>query len=187
MRPAISIMEREMAALIELAGGHTETAVEILKSAARSELDLPAPLGLPAPIKPAPELLGEVLLEAGRPAEAAPHFESVLKLRANRSLSVLGRARAAAASGDTVVAHQRYAELLANYDHADADVSEVQEARSALANNAASIRTVGRPWLLWTSAGAGSLVVAALAYRRKRKVKSEKSKGRNRAVKSRKP
>src|SRR4029079_10532920 len=169
-----------------LAGGRPENAVEILKSAARSELDLPAPLGLPAPIKPAPELLGEVLLEAGRPAEAAPYFESVLKLRANRSLSVLGRARAAAASGDTAVAHQRYAELLANYDHADADVSEVQEARSALSNNAASVRPVGRPWLLWTGAGAGS-IVAMLAWRRTRNVKRERSKARggNTRVKNR--
>jgi hypothetical protein len=180
MRPAISIMEREMAAVIELAGGRTENAVEILKSAARSELDLPAPLGLPAPIKPAPELLGEVLLEAGRAAEAAPHFESVLQLHANRALSVLGRARAAAASGDTAVAHQRYSELLANYDHADSDVVEVQEARAALANNA-GIASPGRPWLVWAFAGAVS-VVAFISYRRRqnalRQTKRAAPKGR---------
>lgn len=132
LRPAIAIMEREMAALVELAGGRAEHAIEILTSAARSELDLPAPLGLPAPIKPAPELLGEVLLEAGRPREALPQFESVLRLHANRSLSLLGAARAAAASGNAAAAQQRYKALLANYDRADADLSEVKEARAGI-------------------------------------------------------
>jgi tetratricopeptide (TPR) repeat protein len=132
LRPAIAIMEREMAALVELASRGPEFAIEILKSAARSELDLPAPLGLPVPIKPAPELLGEVLLEAGRAREAIPHFESVLRLHANRSLSVLGLARAAAASGNAAVARQRYEELLKNYDRADADLPEVKEARAAI-------------------------------------------------------
>jgi tetratricopeptide (TPR) repeat protein len=131
LRPAIAIMEREMAALVELAGGRPEFAIEILKSAARSELDLPAPLGLPVPIKPAPELLGEALLEAGRAREAIPHFESVLRLHANRSLSVLGLARAAAASGNAAVARQRYQEFLKNYDRADVDLAEVKEARTA--------------------------------------------------------
>lgn len=137
LRPAIRIMEREIAALLELTGGRAENAIEILRDAASSELALPAPLGLPAPIKPAPELLGEVLLDAGRPAEAAPHFESVLKLHGNRSLSLLGRARAAAKTGDTATARKRYQELLDNYDRADADVAEVAEARSALAVAAA--------------------------------------------------
>jgi tetratricopeptide (TPR) repeat protein len=132
LRPAIAIMEREMAALVALAGGQTDYAIEILKSAARSELDLPAPLGLLVPIKPAPELLGEALLEAGRAREAIPQFESVLRLHANRSLSVLGLARAAAASGNAALARQRYEELLKNYDRADASLPEPQEARDAI-------------------------------------------------------
>ena len=165
MRPAISIMEREIAALIELAGGRTENAIEILKSAARSELDLPAPLGLPAPIKPAPELLGEMLLEAGRPAEAGPHFESVLRLHANRSLSVLGRARAAMAVGDTAVARQRYQELLTNYDRADVDVPELQEARAALEKKDARPGLTRRAAMLWTAGTAALLVVVAVVRR----------------------
>jgi tetratricopeptide (TPR) repeat protein len=133
LRPAIAIMEREMAALVELANGRPEYAIEILKSAARSELDLPAPLGLPLPIKPAPELLGEVLLDAGRPREAMPQFEAVLRLHANRSLSVLGLARAAAAAANAAVARQHYQQLLKNYDRADAGLPELKEARTALA------------------------------------------------------
>ena len=70
MRPAIAIMERQVSAIIELAAGHRDKAVDILNAAADDELKLPPPLGLPAPIKPSAELLGEVLLELARPAEA---------------------------------------------------------------------------------------------------------------------
>jgi len=183
LRPAIRIMEREMAALLELAGGRTANAIEILETATRAELALPAPLGLPAPIKPAPELLGEVLLDAGRPVEAGPHFESALKLHANRSLSVLGRARAAARSGDTATARQRYQELLANYDHADPDIPEVAEARAAISPAAAPAPARNfSPWI------AGGVVVSALAiwWGTKRPKGSRRSSGsRKVATKSR--
>ncbi len=97
LRPAIAIMEREVAALIELAAGRREQAVEILEAAAQAELKLPAPLGLPAPIKPAPELLGEVLIELGRPGDAIEPFQQALARNANRTLSVQGLAQASAA------------------------------------------------------------------------------------------
>jgi tetratricopeptide (TPR) repeat protein len=133
LRPAIAIMEREMAALVEQANGRSGAALEILAAASASELALPAPLGLPAPIKPAPELFGEALLDAGRPRDAIEPFRSVLRVHANRSLAVLGLARAAAASGDQNLAREQYRLLLASYDKADADLAEVKEARAALA------------------------------------------------------
>ena len=131
LRPAIAIMEREVAAMIALAAGRQAEAVEILTAAARDELKLPAPLGLPAPIKPAPELLGEVLLEQGRPADAIDAFQQALGRHANRSLSVLGMARASAAIGQADRAREAYATLLANYERADADLPETAEARAA--------------------------------------------------------
>jgi tetratricopeptide (TPR) repeat protein len=97
LRPAIAIMEREVAALIDLAAGRREQAVEILRAATQAELKLPPPLGLPAPIKPAPELFGEVLIEVGRPSEAIEPFRQALARNANRTLSVQGLARASAA------------------------------------------------------------------------------------------
>jgi tetratricopeptide (TPR) repeat protein len=132
LRPAIAIMEREVAALIELAAGRRDQAVVILQGAARRELELPAPFGLPAPIKPAPELLGEVLLEAGRPRDAIDAFNQALRRNAGRSSAVLGLARAAAALGQTASARQHYRQFLANYDKADADVPVLKEARTAL-------------------------------------------------------
>jgi tetratricopeptide (TPR) repeat protein len=131
LRPAISVMEREVAALIELAAGRREQAVGILQAATRSELQLPPPFGLPEPVKPAPELLGEVLLEVGRPRDALSAFNQALRRNPNRSLSVLGAARAAAALGDTKAARRHYRQLLANYEKADANLPELKEARAA--------------------------------------------------------
>jgi tetratricopeptide (TPR) repeat protein len=133
LRPAIAVMEREVAGLIELAAGRADRAVEILKAAADAELRLPPPLGLPTPVKPAPELLGELLLEIGRPRDAIPPFEQALRRNPNRSRSVLGLARAHAAVGDTAAARARYRELLANYDQADSELPEIAEARRAVA------------------------------------------------------
>jgi tetratricopeptide (TPR) repeat protein len=122
LRPAIAIMEREVAALIEQAAGRVDQAITILREAAREELALPLPLGLPEPVKPANELLGEVLLEARKPREAIDAFGQALLRHPNRSLSVLGLARAAAAAGDMQTADRRFGELLENYADADADV-----------------------------------------------------------------
>jgi tetratricopeptide (TPR) repeat protein len=126
---------------------------------------LPAPLGLPAPIKPAPELLGEVLVAAGRPAEAVPLFEQALRRNPNRSLSVLGLARASAAAGNADAARRQYTALLANFDNADADLPQLQEARAAVASNAASqvlparLEAARYGWMIAAAALAGITVV----------------------------
>ena len=133
LRPAVVIMEREIAALLALGAGRGAEAVAILQAAARSEAQLPGPLGLPEPIKPAPELLGEVLLELGRGPEAVEPFELALRRTANRSLSVLGLARASAAAQRPEAAQRQYTAWLANMDRADADLPALGEARSALA------------------------------------------------------
>ena len=135
LRPAIAIMERELAAAIAHAAGRGDEAVGILREAADRESKLPPPLGLPAPIKPAPELLGEVLLALNRPREAAPFFEQALARNRNRSRSVLGLARAAAATGDAAAAREHYTALLDNLRDADPDLPLVREARAALASS----------------------------------------------------
>ena len=135
LRPAIAIMERELAAAIAHAAGRGDEAVGILREAADRESKLPPPLGLPAPIKPAPELLGEVLLALNRPREAAPFFEKALARNRNRSRSVLGLARAAAATGDAAAARKHYTALLDNLRDADPDLPLVREARAALASS----------------------------------------------------
>jgi tetratricopeptide (TPR) repeat protein len=132
MRPVIAIMEREVAALLEVAAGRRDRAIEILRAAAKAEQRLPAPLGLPKPVKPAAELLGEVLIEGGRPREAIAAFQIALGRNANRTLSVLGLARATHATGDITTSLLQYRALLANYSRADAALPALTEARAAL-------------------------------------------------------
>ncbi len=180
LRPAIAIMEREVAAVIALAAGQTSEAVEILKSSTRDELRLPPPLGLPIPVVPAPELLGEVLLQLGRPAEALEAFGQALSRNANRSRSVLGSARAAAALGQTEAAREYYRRVLANYEHADADLVEVAEARAAQAATWAATsgaRTTPLPLIPLAAAVGGVVVLSAIAIgvRRTRATRAARS------------
>jgi tetratricopeptide (TPR) repeat protein len=125
----VAVMEKELAAVIALTAGRGNEAVERMTEALALERRLPPPLGPPRPIKPASELFGEILLELGRPQEAAAQFERALHLWPNRSLSVLGAARAAAALGDRAAAHRHYQRLRANWRLADPGLPELQEAR----------------------------------------------------------
>lgn len=165
LRPAIAIMEREVAALIELAGGRRDEAVRILQAAASAESELPPPLGLPAPMKPAPELLGEVLLEVGRPREAVAPFEQALGRNANRSLSILGLARASAALGDKPAARRHYAQLLANYKGADADRPELMEGTNLDKGREPAPASLNR--LVAVTLTTGASVVIVLLWRRR--------------------
>jgi tetratricopeptide (TPR) repeat protein len=94
-----AIMENEVASAIQLARGAKSEAVRLARQAADIEATLAAPSGPPEPIKPALEFYGEVLLDAGRPAEAATAFQQELLLTPNRTPSVEGLVRAAAKGG----------------------------------------------------------------------------------------
>jgi tetratricopeptide (TPR) repeat protein len=108
----IAIMEKEVAALSRLARGQKDEAVRLAKEAADLELSMDAPSGPPDPMKPALELYGEVLLEAGRATEATKAFEESLLRTPKRTPSVLGLARAAVKAGNMTTARHHYNELV---------------------------------------------------------------------------
>jgi tetratricopeptide (TPR) repeat protein len=124
------IMERQLAALVEMAGGRDEAALTAAAEAARQEDLLPRPVGRTRPVKPSHELLGELFMRAGRPAEAAAQFERSLWRAANRSRSVLGLARAAKQHKDLEAARRHYTQFLKNWHAADPGRSESSEARA---------------------------------------------------------
>jgi tetratricopeptide (TPR) repeat protein len=128
-----AVMEKELAAILELRAGRRDRAVALAEEAVTLERSLPPPLGPPRPVKPALELQGELLLELGRAREASGAFEQALARWPNRSASLLGSARALAASGERAAAAGRYRLLLANWSQADAEVSALDEARRAVA------------------------------------------------------
>jgi tetratricopeptide (TPR) repeat protein len=94
-RPANSeIFELEILALSASIKKDHEKAIELMKKATSLEEANSAPSGPPSLIKPSHELFGEILLRAGRPAEASEQFKLALLRQPNRARSLLGLARA---------------------------------------------------------------------------------------------
>jgi tetratricopeptide (TPR) repeat protein len=93
-RAQAGIMALQLEALLARAGGDTAGAITRLERAAVLEDSLPAEFGPPTVQKPSYELLGEVLLAAGRPADAARSFQRALALAPGRRLSLRGLAAA---------------------------------------------------------------------------------------------
>ena len=87
-----------------------------------------APVGPPATLR-TEELLGEARLKAGRPHEAVAAYERALQLTPNRSLALLGLARARTAAGNSKGAADAYRQLLANWHSADKDLPTLAEVR----------------------------------------------------------
>jgi tetratricopeptide (TPR) repeat protein len=81
---------------------------------------------------PAREMLGDMLMELKRPAEALAEYKTALKNSPNRFDGLLGAARAAQASGDATTAQTYYAQLAAVCPAA-ADRPELAEVRTYLA------------------------------------------------------
>ena len=88
------IMEKELKSLLQFARGQKDDAIHLAKEAADIDQTMEPPFGPPEPIKPALELYGDVLMEAGRPKEAAAAYEQELLRTPNRTPTVKSLARA---------------------------------------------------------------------------------------------
>jgi predicted Zn-dependent protease len=128
----MAILEREVGAHIAMAGKQGDEALRLMKEAADIELTLDKPSGPPEPIKPATELYGEMLLELGRPKEAAAQFEQSLLRIPKRTPSLFGLARAAAKAGDRVTAQRSYSELVKIWSAAGPGFTPLAEAQQFL-------------------------------------------------------
>jgi tetratricopeptide (TPR) repeat protein len=129
---AIEINESEIAALNAAMKKDYNKAIELMKKATLLEEEMRPPSGPPSLIKPTHELFGEILLRAGKPAEAAEMFKVALQRQPNRARSLLGAARAAAQTGNQSAAFTAYAALIEQWKQADNGLSELREARDYL-------------------------------------------------------
>ncbi|HXG14784.1 MAG TPA: hypothetical protein VNK50_00975, partial [Calidithermus sp.] len=129
------IQRLAVAGWIARAEGRTEEAVALLRQAADREDAAEKHPVTPGPIQPAREMLAELLLEAGKPAEALGEFEKAQKVEPNRFHGLAGAARAAEQAGDRAKARHYYGELLALTRTADTERPEVVQARKFLAGN----------------------------------------------------
>jgi len=126
------IARRAAAAWAARAEGKNEEALALLRSAADLEDATEKHPVTPAPILPAREQLGELLLEVGQPGAALPEFEVSLKREPSRFHSFAGAARAAELSGDRAKARAHYEKLLSLAERADAERPELAQAKAFL-------------------------------------------------------
>jgi hypothetical protein len=108
---SVRIMHRELAALIAERRGQADRAITLLEEAVKIEESMRPPNGAADPIKPSHELLGEVLLRAGKSADAAKAFDTTLLRMPNRARSLHGAAVAYAAAGNRDKSNERWASL----------------------------------------------------------------------------
>lgn len=100
-RALLDIMALQVGAVLRAKSEDLDGALALLADATTAEQQLPAAIGPPALIKPAQEQYAELLLDAGRPAEAVTQFEGALARARNRRASIAGLERARAATSDT--------------------------------------------------------------------------------------
>ena len=127
-------IQREIAAAwVTLAEGNRDDALQQMAHAADHEDRTDKHNVTPGVIRPARELLGDMLLELSQPRRAMGEFETVLQTAPNRFDALSGAGRAAKLSGENDKAKAYYAKLVAICDHADGDRPELRDARSLLA------------------------------------------------------
>ena len=129
----VDIQTRVVDAWIARAGGRNDEALRLMRAAADHEDSTEKNTVTPGPIKPARELLGELLLELGQPAQALLEFEATMGKEPNRLRGLYGAARAAERAGDAGKAREYYARLASLGETADPSQTEVETAKRFLA------------------------------------------------------
>jgi hypothetical protein len=129
----VEIQRQVAAAWTAWADGEKDQAIAALRAAADREDATDKSAVSPGPIKPARELLGEMLLAANRPAEALVAFEATVQKEPNRFWGVYGAGRAAELAGNREKASRYYAALVDLCREADAPArAELTAARGFL-------------------------------------------------------
>ncbi len=109
----IRILRLELEAWSAHAARDDARALSLLKEAVQLEGSTPKPAVTPAPTLPAPELLGDLLVELGRPGEALAAYRQSLDRHPRRFNAALGVVLTLAATGDAAGAQRAFCELLA--------------------------------------------------------------------------
>jgi hypothetical protein len=105
-------------------------ALAALRAAADHEDRTEKHVVTPGPILPARELLGDLLVELNRPAEAIAQYEAAMAKEPNRFRGLYGAARAAELAGEREKARMHYGRLMQQIGTSDADRPEIRHARA---------------------------------------------------------
>jgi tetratricopeptide (TPR) repeat protein len=120
---------------VAFAGKDTEAAIALMRRAAGIEAASDKEAVTPGEVLPAGDLLGDMLIEAGRPAEALAAYEAVLARSPNRLNTLYGAAVAAGRAGDTAKANSYFDQLAELTSDADPGIIRVEQARARVALN----------------------------------------------------
>ena len=115
----VEIQRRGVSAWAALAEGHTDEALQEMRSAAKLEDGTEKSAVSPGPLAPSRELLAEMLLQMNQPGQALQQFEATLKREPNRFRALFGAARAAQLKGDRETSQRYFRVLLKVCEHAD--------------------------------------------------------------------
>jgi tetratricopeptide (TPR) repeat protein len=129
----VEVERLSAAAWIAQAKGNSDEGLILMRNAADTEDKSEKAAVTPGRLVPARELLGEMLLEMNRPADALQAFETSEKHDPNRFRGIYGAAKAAALAGDQAKAKAFYGKLVVLGQTADTERSEIIEAKSFLA------------------------------------------------------
>jgi tetratricopeptide (TPR) repeat protein len=129
----LDIQRKAAGAWIELGEKMLDEAIEAMRDAADREDRTEKHVAMENRLSPMRELLGELLLEAKRPGEAAHEFELSLRTAPNRFRSLAGAGQAAEMSGDRARARIHYQQLVALARDADSERPALTHARQFLA------------------------------------------------------
>ncbi|MBL9190219.1 MAG: tetratricopeptide repeat protein [Opitutaceae bacterium] len=124
-------------AWVQFAGQKPDDAITLMRRAVELEATADKEAVTPGEVLPAGDLLGDMLIEAGRPADALAAFEAVLAASPNRLNTLYGAGLAAERAGNTEKARHYYEQLANVASEADAGISRVERARAFVAKSRA--------------------------------------------------
>jgi tetratricopeptide (TPR) repeat protein len=128
----LQIMHKEVAGMLALAQGKTESGLKLLAEGVAIAEAMRPPNGAPNPVKPVHELYAEALFDAEHPADAIVAYHKSLQRTPNRPLSLLGLARSYVATGDRQAGRAQYRKLAEVWKNTD--FPALQEAEQYLAS-----------------------------------------------------
>lgn len=123
-----------IAAWVAKAQGRNEAALKLMQAAADREDSTEKHIMMPGRIVPVREMLGELLIELGRPGPALAAFERSQRDDPNRLRNLYGAAHAAALAGDREKARTFYSRLLDQVGSTAVDLPQIVEARAFMAS-----------------------------------------------------
>ncbi|MCC7125300.1 MAG: hypothetical protein IT178_10665 [Acidobacteria bacterium] len=126
-RRLASVMAQQLEAVLIFSEGRRDEAIVLARQAAVVAEELPPAAGPPVPVKPGFELVGDLLMDVRRPAEAITAYETSLRAFPGRALSLYGLYRAATLVKNGEKAQQALVELRRVLERADKSIPELRE------------------------------------------------------------